>query len=132
VRAAELGIDIIRQGIPDKLMSVRQIMTELALVASQVCYLGDDLPDLPVVRTVGLGVAVADGCAELRAAAHYVTTTPGGHGALRETVRVGAQGPGPLGRRDPGLSLGQAETVPILVAGGTTMGAVNRRCLDMG
>lgn len=88
VRAAELGIEIIRQGIPDKLTALKQIVAELKLSRNQVCYLGDDLPDLPVVRAVGLGVAVADACAELREAAHYVTTVPGGGGALRETVEL--------------------------------------------
>ena len=64
---------MIRQGIPDKLATTKQILAELGLKRPQVCYLGDDLPDLPVVRAVGLGVAVADACAELRAAAQYVT-----------------------------------------------------------
>ena len=54
----------------------------------QVCYIGDDLPDLPVVRAVGLGVAVADACAELRQAAHYVTAAAGGGGAVRETIEL--------------------------------------------
>jgi YrbI family 3-deoxy-D-manno-octulosonate 8-phosphate phosphatase len=88
VRAAELGIDILRQGIPDKVTALKQILRELRLAPAQVCYLGDDLPDLPVVRIVGLGVAVADACAELRQAAHYVTALPGGAGALRETVEL--------------------------------------------
>jgi YrbI family 3-deoxy-D-manno-octulosonate 8-phosphate phosphatase len=88
VRAAELGIDILRQGIPDKVTALKQILHELRLAPPQVCYLGDDLPDLPVVRMVGLGVAVADACAELRQAAHYVTAVPGGTGALRETVEL--------------------------------------------
>ena len=88
VRAAELGIEIIRQGIPDKLAAMKQILAELKLSRQQVCYLGDDLPDLPVVRAVGLGVAVADACPELRAAAHYTTSVPGGTGALRETIEL--------------------------------------------
>ena len=88
VRATELGIDIIRQGIPDKLTALKQIATELGLSRNQVCYLGDDLPDLPVVRAVGLGVAVADACEELRGVAHYVTRSSGGAGALRETVEL--------------------------------------------
>ena len=83
-----MGIDIVRQGIPDKLVALKQILTELRLSRQQVCYLGDDLPDLPVVRTVGLGVAVADACGELRGAAHYTTTAAGGYGALRETVEL--------------------------------------------
>jgi 3-deoxy-D-manno-octulosonate 8-phosphate phosphatase (KDO 8-P phosphatase) len=88
MRAAELGIELIRQGIPDKLATLEQILKELRLSREQVCYLGDDLPDLPVVRRVGLGVAVADACAELRKAACFVTTLPGGAGAVRETIEL--------------------------------------------
>ncbi|MGD0897206.1 MAG: HAD hydrolase family protein [Thermoguttaceae bacterium] len=88
VRATELGIELIRQGIPDKITALKQILRELGLSLAQVCYLGDDLPDLPVVRAVGLGVAVADACRELREAAHYVTAAAGGAGALRETVEL--------------------------------------------
>jgi YrbI family 3-deoxy-D-manno-octulosonate 8-phosphate phosphatase len=87
-RAAELGIDILRQGIDDKLAAMRGILQELRLSPAQVCYLGDDLPDMPVVRAVGLGVAVADACPELRQAAHYVATAPGGSGAVRETIEL--------------------------------------------
>jgi len=88
VRVAELDIEIVRQGIDDKMTAMRGILDQLHLVPEQVCYLGDDLPDLSVVRAVGLGVAVADACAELRQAAHYVTTLPGGAGAVRETVEL--------------------------------------------
>jgi 3-deoxy-D-manno-octulosonate 8-phosphate phosphatase (KDO 8-P phosphatase) len=88
MRAAELGIEIIRQGTDDKLAAVKQILAELRLSPRQVCYLGDDLPDLPAVRAAGLGVAVADACAELRQAAHYVTAAEGGAGAVREIVEL--------------------------------------------
>ncbi len=88
MRAADLGIELIRQGIPEKLAAVKQILAELGLKWRQVCYLGDDLPDLPVVRAAGLGVAVDDACVELRQAAHYVTTAPGGGGAVREVVEL--------------------------------------------
>jgi 3-deoxy-D-manno-octulosonate 8-phosphate phosphatase (KDO 8-P phosphatase) len=88
VRAAELGIEIIRQGSPDKLASVKQVLTELRLGRNQACFLGDDLPDLPVFRLVGLCVAVADACPELRQAAHYVTAATGGAGAVRETIEL--------------------------------------------
>jgi len=87
-RAAELSIEIIRQGTDDKSVALRQILDELGLAAAQVCYLGDDLPDLSVVRAVGLGVAVADACEELRDAADHVTRAPGGHGAVRETIEM--------------------------------------------
>ena len=88
MRADELGIEIVRQGAGDKLPVCRQILDELELDGEQICYLGDDLPDLSVLRTVGLGVAVADGCAELRQAAHYVTAACGGAGAVRETIEL--------------------------------------------
>jgi YrbI family 3-deoxy-D-manno-octulosonate 8-phosphate phosphatase len=88
MRVAELGIDIIRQGIDNKLTAMRGILAELRLSPAQVCYIGDDLPDLPVVRAAGFGVAVADACAELRQVAHYVTTLPGGAGAVRETIEL--------------------------------------------
>jgi YrbI family 3-deoxy-D-manno-octulosonate 8-phosphate phosphatase len=88
VRAAELGIEILRQGVPDKLTALRQILAELRLTRNQVCYLGDDLPDLPVLRAVGLGVAVADACEEVREAAHYTTRQSGGRGAVREVIEL--------------------------------------------
>jgi YrbI family 3-deoxy-D-manno-octulosonate 8-phosphate phosphatase len=88
MRVAELGIEVVRQGIDDKLSAMKGILAELRLTPAQACYLGDDLPDLPVVRAVGLGVAVADACSELRQAAHYTTTLAGGAGAIRETVEL--------------------------------------------
>ncbi len=86
VRAAELGIDIIRQGFEHKLPTIREIMTQLKLSPEQVCYIGDDLADLAAIQTVGLGVAVADAVAEVRSSAHFVTKVPGGCGAVRETI----------------------------------------------
>lgn len=86
MRAAELGIEIVRQAAGDKLKAAHQILEELHLAPAQVCYIGDDLPDLPVVRMVGLGVAVADACSELREAAGYVTQAAGGKGAVREVI----------------------------------------------
>ncbi|MCE9547865.1 MAG: HAD hydrolase family protein [Planctomycetia bacterium] len=88
MRAAELGIDIVRQGFEEKLPAVLDLMRELNLRPHQVCYVGDDLPDLPVVRHVGLGVTVADACPELLAAAHFTTSTRGGEGAVRELLEM--------------------------------------------
>jgi 3-deoxy-D-manno-octulosonate 8-phosphate phosphatase (KDO 8-P phosphatase) len=88
MRVAELGIEILRQGTDDKLSAMKEILKELRLTPAQVCYLGDDLPDLSLVRAAGLGVAVADACAELREAAHHVTSLPGGAGAVRETIEL--------------------------------------------
>ncbi len=88
MRAAELEIGIVRQGTHDKLATSLEIVTQLGLTPQQVCYIGDDLPDLPVVRAVGLGVAVADAVGELIEAAAYVTKAPGGYGAVRELIEL--------------------------------------------
>lgn len=88
MRAAELDIGLVRQGAIDKLATTLEILAELGLVPQQACYIGDDLPDLPVIRAVGLGVAVADGCDEVRQAAAYVTSAAGGMGAVREVVEL--------------------------------------------
>jgi 3-deoxy-D-manno-octulosonate 8-phosphate phosphatase (KDO 8-P phosphatase) len=85
-RAAELGIAPVFQGRSDKFPAFGAVLAQTGLRPEQVCAIGDDLPDLPVLRRCGLAVAVADACPEVRAAADYVTTTPGGHGAVREAV----------------------------------------------
>lgn len=85
-RAAELGLAPVVQGQADKLPAFERIIADLGLAADEVCAVGDDLPDLPVLRRAGLAVAVADACAEVRAAADYVTVAPGGAGAVREAV----------------------------------------------
>lgn len=86
LRAAELGIELVRQGIDDKRAALGEMLDALGLGAEQTCYIGDDLPDVPIVKAVGFGVAVADACPELREAALFVTSSPGGRGAVRETI----------------------------------------------
>ncbi len=86
LRAAELGISILRQGFEDKLAAAREIFATQGIQPSEVCYIGDDLPDLPVILEVGLGVTVADAVTEVRSAAKWVLTSPGGQGAIRELI----------------------------------------------
>jgi 3-deoxy-D-manno-octulosonate 8-phosphate phosphatase (KDO 8-P phosphatase) len=88
LRAGELGIDIVRQGFEDKLPAAQEIIRECRLTPEQVCYIGDDLTDLPVMRAVGLGAAVADAPAELRSSAALTTQLPGGRGAVRELIET--------------------------------------------
>jgi YrbI family 3-deoxy-D-manno-octulosonate 8-phosphate phosphatase len=88
LRSAELGIEIVRQSVENKLMAAREIASEFGLSLEQVAYIGDDLLDLGLLRQVGLAVAVADAVAEVRAAAHYVTKAPGGAGAVREVIEL--------------------------------------------
>ncbi len=66
----------------------------MKLQPEQVAYIGDDLPDYTVLKYVGLGIAPADACREVRSAAQYITQVPGGHGALRETVEAILQAQG--------------------------------------
>ncbi len=85
-RATELGIEVVRQGSSEKLSAAREVMQQLKLAPSEVCYIGDDLPDLPVMYEVGLAVAVADASNEVREAAKWIMATRGGRGAVRELV----------------------------------------------
>ena len=86
LRAGELGIGIVRQGVEDKLTTAAAIIAETGLSWEETAFIGDDLPDLPVIARCGAGIAVADACAEVRAAAALVTTLPGGRGAVREAI----------------------------------------------
>ena len=86
VRAAELGISPVLQGRGDKLPAFEEVLAATGLRPDEVCAIGDDLPDLPVLRRCGLAIAVADACPEVREAAHYITAAPGGRGAVRDAV----------------------------------------------
>jgi 3-deoxy-D-manno-octulosonate 8-phosphate phosphatase (KDO 8-P phosphatase) len=87
-RAAELGLTSVVQGAHDKLPAFSELVAEQKLSMEQVAYVGDDVPDLPVLRCCGLAVAVADACQEARDLAHYRTQLPGGRGAVRETIEL--------------------------------------------
>ncbi len=76
-----------RQGAAEKTATVSAIVEELGLGFEQVAYIGRRSARLPVIRLVGLGVAVADAAGEVRAAADYVTSLGGGRGAVREASR---------------------------------------------
>ncbi len=87
-RAQEMGITHIRQGSSNKLPVLRELVQRTGRRPEQVAVIGDDLPDLPLLRNVGLGIAVADACPELRAIAGYVTRERGGNGAVREVIEM--------------------------------------------
>jgi 3-deoxy-D-manno-octulosonate 8-phosphate phosphatase (KDO 8-P phosphatase) len=86
VRANEVGITQVIQGASPKVNAFEHLLKTLAVAKEEACYVGDDLPDIPVLEQVGLAVAVADACPEARALAHYLTRAPGGGGALREVI----------------------------------------------
>jgi len=85
-RAQELGIDFFREGVSSKFPVFRDFLAEYHLQTDQVCYIGDDLPDLGVLKNVGFSVAVADARDEVKAICDYVTIANGGMGAVREVI----------------------------------------------
>jgi 3-deoxy-D-manno-octulosonate 8-phosphate phosphatase (KDO 8-P phosphatase) len=87
-RARELNIEFVYEKQPHKIAAYEEILKKTGAAESEVAYLGDDLPDLTVMRRVGLAVAVGDAVAEVKQAAHYITKAIGGKGAARETVEL--------------------------------------------
>lgn len=83
-RAQNLGIAEIHLGIDDKLAVLRTLCSERGLKLDQVAYMGDDLPDLPVLEQVGLPCAPADAIDEVISRALFVSQNPGGYGAVRD------------------------------------------------
>ena len=83
-RAAELGIEDVFQGNMNKMESLKILLEKFELSEEEVAYIGDDLPDLPVMIRVGVSAAVADARPEVREHATMVTEAPGGSGAVRE------------------------------------------------
>ena len=83
-RAAELGIELVYQGVKDKSLPFREILEKLALSPEEVAYVGDDVVDLPIMRQVGFAATVADAVDDVKPYAHMVTKRCGGRGAVRE------------------------------------------------
>ena len=86
LRARDLKLDHIHQGIQDKLGIFREILAHEGLTAAEACFVGDDVIDLPVMWNCGLAIAVANARDEVKKDAHYVTKHRGGDGALRDTI----------------------------------------------
>ncbi|HOF19197.1 MAG TPA: HAD hydrolase family protein [Phycisphaerae bacterium] len=87
-RAEDLGVDVVRLNCKDKLPAYEQVLSELGVSDEQTAVVGDDLPDLPLVRRAALGVATADAVEELRREADHVTQLPGGEGCVREVIEM--------------------------------------------
>jgi 3-deoxy-D-manno-octulosonate 8-phosphate phosphatase (KDO 8-P phosphatase) len=87
-RAQELGIEFVYEKQPTKIPAYEEILKKTGVPDSAVAFLGDDLPDIPVMRRVGLAVAVGDATLETKLAAHFVTQAIGGRGAARELVEL--------------------------------------------
>jgi 3-deoxy-D-manno-octulosonate 8-phosphate phosphatase (KDO 8-P phosphatase) len=87
-RAHEMRMEFIYMKQPVKMPAYEDILRKAGVPDSAVAYIGDDLPDNPILRRVGLAIAVGDAVPETKAAAHYTTTALAGHGAVREAVEL--------------------------------------------
>lgn len=85
-RAAELRIDTVMQGVPDKGAALRELAARFELPTAAIACIGDDWPDLPAFAVAGLAAAPAGAAAPVLAAAHWVSSLPAGRGAVREFV----------------------------------------------
>jgi 3-deoxy-D-manno-octulosonate 8-phosphate phosphatase (KDO 8-P phosphatase) len=86
LRARDLKLEFVCQGRALKMQAVREIIAKEGVSLDEIAYVGDDVIDLPVMRQCGLAVAVADARSQVKAAAHYITPSKGGHGAARDTI----------------------------------------------
>ena len=87
-RAREMKMEFIYMKRPLKMPAYEEILQKAEAEDAAVAYIGDDLPDIPLMRRCGLAVAVGDAVPEVRKVAHYVTTALAGRGAVRETVEL--------------------------------------------
>ena len=83
-RCRDLGIGLIYAGVSDKAAQLDRIVAQTAVQAENIAFAGDDLVDLPLMRRIGLSIAVADAHEIVKAHADLITTAPGGAGAVRE------------------------------------------------
>jgi len=110
LRARDLKLDHVHQGIQDKLAVFRDILRQEGITAAEACFVGDDVIDLPVMWNCGLAVAVTNARDEVKRDAHYVTRHSGGDGALRDAVEFILKNQGKwkkvvteyIGERSPG------------------------------
>ena len=87
-RANEMKMEFIYMKQPTKIPAYEEILRKAGVPESAVAYVGDDLPDIPVMRRVGLAVAVGDAVLEVKKAAHFTTKSRAGHGAIRDAVEL--------------------------------------------
>jgi 3-deoxy-D-manno-octulosonate 8-phosphate phosphatase (KDO 8-P phosphatase) len=87
-RARDLGIREVHQGIWNKAEILDEILQKMDLQPAQVAYMGDDIVDIPIMRRVGLAVAVCNAAEDTKMIARYVTTQNGGRGAVREVCEM--------------------------------------------
>ena len=87
-RATEMRMEFVYMKVPLKIPVYEEILKKASVPDSAVAFVGDDLPDLPILRRVGLAIAVGDAVPEVKEASHYTTTAHAGHGAIREAIEL--------------------------------------------
>lgn len=87
-RAEELRVTHVYQGVKNKVAAIGELCARLLLTPNQALFMGDDLPDIPIFKAVGLAVAPANASADAKAHAHLVTQASGGAGAVRELCEL--------------------------------------------
>jgi 3-deoxy-D-manno-octulosonate 8-phosphate phosphatase (KDO 8-P phosphatase) len=87
-RARELGTRYVKIGSRDKLKCFAEIFEDAGVEVEEIAYIGDDLPDIDLMKKVGFAVTVADVVTEVLSFAHYTTQAKGGFGAVRETIEL--------------------------------------------
>jgi len=88
LRAKNLGITRLYQGVEDKWATMQALLAELNLAPEAAAYMGDDVVDLPVMRRMGFSITVPNAPQVVRDHAHYLTQREGGHGAVREACEL--------------------------------------------
>jgi 3-deoxy-D-manno-octulosonate 8-phosphate phosphatase (KDO 8-P phosphatase) len=96
LRARDLKIEYVYQGIQDKLTAFAEILEKDGIEADEACYVGDDVIDLPVMRVCGLAVAVRNARENVKDEAHFITDHDGGNGAVRDVVEYVLKAQGKL------------------------------------
>jgi 3-deoxy-D-manno-octulosonate 8-phosphate phosphatase (KDO 8-P phosphatase) len=87
-RAKEMKMEFIYMKQPVKMPAYEEILRKAGVADAAVAYVGDDLPDIPILRRAGLAVAVGDAVPEVKKVSHYTTRAHAGHGAIREVVEL--------------------------------------------
>ncbi|HBA83745.1 MAG TPA: hypothetical protein DCZ95_06590 [Verrucomicrobia bacterium] len=87
-RARELEVDVLMDGVKRKNLAIRELCKKMSVKPESVCFVGDDVVDLPAMAAVGFPVAVANAVEEVRDQAAWITTRRGGEGAAREVIEL--------------------------------------------
>lgn len=87
-RARDMQVELVFENVDSKISILDRLIKRFKLKAEEICFIGDDLVDLGLMKRVGFAVAVSNACEEVRSSAHYITSQSGGRGAVREVAEL--------------------------------------------